>query len=64
MKRSVAELGAIGRNLNQIARALNQGRAVIHTIELSIGNRERSEMPLQALARDNRGTYRAVALEE
>jgi hypothetical protein len=25
LKRSVAELGAIGRNLNQIARALNQG---------------------------------------
>jgi hypothetical protein len=26
LKRSVAELGAIGRNLNQIARAANQGR--------------------------------------
>jgi len=25
LKRSVAEVGAIGRNLNQIARALNQG---------------------------------------
>jgi hypothetical protein len=25
LKRSVAELGAIGRNLNQIARAANQG---------------------------------------
>ena len=25
LKRSVAELGAVGRNLNQIARALNQG---------------------------------------
>ena len=25
LKRSVAEIGAIGRNLNQIARALNQG---------------------------------------
>jgi hypothetical protein len=25
LKRSVAELGAIGRNLNQIARAVNQG---------------------------------------
>ena len=25
LKRSVAELGAFGRNLNQIARALNQG---------------------------------------
>lgn len=28
LKRSVAELGAIGRNLNQIARAANQGRAL------------------------------------
>jgi hypothetical protein len=27
LKRSVAELGAIGRNLNQIARAANQGAA-------------------------------------
>ena len=25
LKRSVAELGAVGRNLNQIARAANQG---------------------------------------
>lgn len=29
MKRSVAELGAIGRNLNQIARAVNQGDRVV-----------------------------------
>ncbi|MGH8261983.1 MAG: plasmid mobilization relaxosome protein MobC [Steroidobacteraceae bacterium] len=29
LKRSVAELNAIGRNLNQIARAANQGRQVI-----------------------------------
>jgi hypothetical protein len=28
LKRSVAELGAIGRNLNQIARAANQGGKV------------------------------------
>jgi hypothetical protein len=28
LKRSVAELGAIGRNLNQIARAANQGQLV------------------------------------
>ena len=27
LKRSVAELGAIGRNLNQLARAANQSRA-------------------------------------
>jgi hypothetical protein len=26
LKRSVAEVGAIGRNLNQIARAVNQGQ--------------------------------------
>jgi hypothetical protein len=29
LKRSVAELGAIGRNVNQIARAANQGRRVV-----------------------------------
>jgi Bacterial mobilisation protein (MobC) len=28
LKRSVAELGAIGRNVNQIARAMNQGGRV------------------------------------
>lgn len=28
MKASVAELGAIGRNLNQIARAMNQGEQI------------------------------------
>ncbi|MBY0522934.1 MAG: hypothetical protein K2R98_06030 [Gemmataceae bacterium] len=39
---------------------LNHGRAAIHTIELSMGNRDRHEMPLHVLARDNRGKYRAV----
>ena len=28
LKRAVAELGAIGRNLNQITRAINQGRSI------------------------------------
>jgi hypothetical protein len=28
LKRSIAELGAVGRNLNQIARAVNQGARV------------------------------------
>lgn len=41
---------------------LNRGRAVIHTIELSTSNRGRTDMPLQVLARENRGTYRAADL--
>jgi hypothetical protein len=40
---------------------LNAGRAVIHTIELNTANRGRPDMPLQVLARDNGGRYRAVA---
>jgi hypothetical protein len=44
------------------ATRLNAGRAVIHTIELSPANRGRADMPLQVLARENRGTYRAVDL--
>jgi hypothetical protein len=39
---------------------LNRLRRVIHTIELSTANRDRPEMPLQVLARENGGTYRAV----
>ncbi len=42
----------------------NRGRAVIHTIELSLAHRERVGMPLQILARDNRGVYQAVDLGE
>ena len=45
LRRSIAEVGAIGRNLNQIARALNQGqipngptRADIHTLLRGLTN--------------------------
>jgi Ca-activated chloride channel family protein len=41
---------------------MNRGRAAIHTIELTTANANRLDMPLQALARENRGTYRAVTL--
>jgi hypothetical protein len=41
---------------------LNRGRAVIHTIELNTSNRDRTDMPLQVLARENRGRYQAVDL--
>jgi Ca-activated chloride channel family protein len=40
----------------------NRGRAVIHTIELNTSNRHRADMPLQVLARENRGRYMAVDL--
>jgi hypothetical protein len=40
----------------------NYGRAVIHAVELSTANRLRPGMPLQTLARDNHGVYRAVDL--
>jgi hypothetical protein len=46
-----------------LVRSLNQGHAIIHTIELTTRNRERIWMPLQVLARENRGTYQAVDLE-
>lgn len=45
LRRSIAEVGAIGRNLNQIARAVNQGlmpngptRAEIHTLLRGLNN--------------------------
>jgi hypothetical protein len=41
---------------------LNAGRSVIHTIELTIMNRGRPDMPMQLLARDNRGCYQAIDL--
>jgi Ca-activated chloride channel family protein len=41
---------------------MNRGRAAIHTIELTTANAHRLDMPLQTLARENRGTYRAVTL--
>lgn len=42
---------------------LNRGRAAIHTIELTTANLNRLDMPLQVLARSNRGTYRVVSGE-
>jgi hypothetical protein len=49
-------------NLEHVAQVtrLNAGRAVIHTIELSLTNRQRPNMPLQELARCNGGRYQAV----
>jgi hypothetical protein len=44
------------------ANLLNRGQAVIHTFELTMANRGRDGMPLQILARDNRGTYHAIDL--
>ncbi len=41
----------------------NPGRhTVIHAIELNTRNRDRPDMPMHVLARDNRGTYQAVGL--
>jgi hypothetical protein len=43
---------------------LNPGRrTVIHAIELNLRNRNRPDMPMHALALDNRGTYQAVDLQ-
>lgn len=42
---------------------LNRGRSAIHTIELTTANLNRLDMPLQVLARSNRGTYRVVSGE-
>jgi hypothetical protein len=47
----------------RLVERLNQGRAVVNTIELNIRNRHKADMPLQILAHDNRGVYRAVDLE-
>ncbi len=44
------------------ATRLNRAHAVIHTIELNTANRDRADMPLQLLARENRGRYLAVNL--
>jgi hypothetical protein len=40
----------------------NQGRTVIHTIELTTSHSTSTVTPLQLLARENRGIYRAVKL--
>jgi len=42
---------------------LNHGRSAIHTIELTTINRDRHDMPLHVLARENGGKYRAVGVE-
>jgi hypothetical protein len=39
---------------------LNQGHTAIHAVELTLANRDRADMPMHRLARDNRGAYRAV----
>ena len=41
---------------------LNAGKAVIHTIELNLANRQLEDKPLQQLARRNGGRYQAVDL--
>jgi hypothetical protein len=41
---------------------LNHGRTIIHTIELTARHRNAPGMPLQVLARENRGAYRGVDL--
>jgi hypothetical protein len=41
---------------------INGGRSVIHTIELTLMNRGRPDMPMQRLARDNRGSYQPIDL--
>ncbi len=43
---------------------LNTRRAAVHTIELNTRNRLRKDMPLQLIARQNRGTYQAVDLKQ
>jgi hypothetical protein len=52
------------REATRINYQQNGGRTAIHTIELTADNRGRPDMPLQVLARDNHGVYRAVSLEE
>ncbi|MCI0639163.1 MAG: hypothetical protein L0Y72_14330 [Gemmataceae bacterium] len=42
----------------------NRGRAVIHTVELTLANQHRIGMPMQLLARDNRGAYQAIDLQD
>jgi hypothetical protein len=43
--------------------SLNQGRAIVNTIDLNNRNRAWTETPLQTLARDHRGVYQVVDLE-
>jgi hypothetical protein len=41
---------------------LNHGRTAIHSIEMNTLHRNRDDLPLQVLARTNRGQYRAIAV--
>jgi hypothetical protein len=45
----------------QAVTQLNRGRCAIHVIELNTSNRDRPGMPLQELARTNRGIYRSIS---
>jgi hypothetical protein len=45
--------------LGEITR-LNQGRTVIHVIQLNGGQRPHDDGPMQRLARENRGTFQSV----
>ncbi len=51
------------REVTRINRERNAGRTAIHAIELNVEHQGREEMPLHVLARENRGEYRAVRLE-
>jgi hypothetical protein len=46
----------------QAVTQLNRGRCSLHVIELNTSHRDRPWMPLQELARRNRGTYQAIDL--
>jgi hypothetical protein len=48
--------------VTQINRQQNRGLTAIHTIELNTAHAGHGDMPLQILARDNHGQYRAVDL--
>jgi hypothetical protein len=43
--------------------ALNGGRSTIHAVELRTSAQARADVPLQSLARQNRGAYRSLVLE-
>ncbi len=46
-----------------LVRRLNQGRADVHTIELVVGRRQRTEAPLAIMARENNGMHKTVTLD-
>lgn len=39
---------------------LNQGTSAIHVVEMNLANRDREDLPMHRLARENRGKYLAV----